>query len=71
MTVRLHKEKNEAEIKANCACGIVQEIGKSRYAASIVKDGKIFRLGEFDIFRNAVKRVMKEITEIQINNIKL
>jgi len=71
MTVRLHKDRNEAEIKANDVCGLVQEIGKSRYTASVIRDGKIFRLGEFDIFRNAVKKTMKEIAEIQINDLKI
>jgi len=71
MSVRLYKEKNEAEIKADNVCGLVQEIDKGRYSVSIIKDGKIYRWGEFDLFRAAVKKAMKEITEIQIDKIQI
>jgi len=66
MTVRLHKERNEAEIKADGVSGLVQEIDRGRYSVSVIKDGKIYRWGEYDVFRTAVKKAMKEIAEIQI-----
>jgi uncharacterized protein (DUF2141 family) len=71
MAVKLRIDKNEAEIKSDGVSGLVQEIDKGRYSVSIVKDGKIYRWGDFNLYRAAIRKAMKEIAEIQIERVQL